>query len=204
MRVDITFRGVLGVARKTGVSSKTHCPEKVRVPWPPSLYGKVGLRTLHFHENQRVTKGNFSLARAARTTVCSPRLRKHTRIRGGNGLTTMAFSEAADSPPLPAGISHMGDSKMPCSPILVRPSIAGPASSAEASIWYPKLCIVGRDILCLQCGLGWQKNICPGTVHNQTTRYTALTRKTRCGAKENMYAHTSRAKYRVSLPFFFG
>ena len=85
------------------------------------------------HAEQQVNTRNFSLARTARATAGYPRVRKHSRIRGGKGYTTMAFSEAADSPPLPAGISHMGDSKMPCSPILVRPSIAGPASSAGGS-----------------------------------------------------------------------
>ena len=38
--------------------------------------------------------------------------------------------------------------------------------------------------LWLQCGLGRQKNICPGTVHNRTTQYKALIRKIRCGAKD--------------------
>ena len=147
MRVEIPFRGVFALARKTGVPLKTHRATKSRVPWPPSLYGEVDLRTLDFNAEQPVNSRNFSLARAARATAGYPRVRKHTMIRGGNGLTTMAFSEAADSPPLPAGISHMGDSKMPCSPILVRPSIAGPASSAGASIWYPNLFIMSRDIL---------------------------------------------------------
>ena len=142
-----SFQGCFGVARKTGVSLKTHWTSNFRIPWPPSLYGKVGLRTLDLHAERQVNTRNFSLARTARATAGYPRVRKHARIRGGKGLTTMAFSEAADSPPLPAGISHMGDSKMPCSPILVRPSIAGPASCAGGSMWYPNLFIMSRDIL---------------------------------------------------------
>ena len=100
---------------------------------------------------------NFSLARAARATVGYPRLRKHTRIRGGKGHTKMAFSEAADSSQLPAGISHMGDLKMPCSPILVRPSIAGPASCAGAAVSPQDLPIQCATFCDFSAGLGGKR-----------------------------------------------
>ena len=135
MRVEVHFRGVLGLARKKGMALKRHWPGNIRVPWPPSLYGKVGLRTLDLHFEHTVNTRNFSFARAARATVGYPRVRKLIMIRAQKGRTTMAFSEAADSPPLPAGISHMGDSIMSCSPVLVCPSIAGPPSCAGRSMW---------------------------------------------------------------------
>ena len=73
-------------------------------------------------------------ARAARATVGFPRVRKQTTIPAQKGLTELAFSEAADNPPLPAGMSHMSDSKMSCSAISVHPSIAKPADCVGASM----------------------------------------------------------------------
>ncbi len=72
--MEIPFRSVVGLARKTGVSLKTHCPDNFRGPRPPSLYGKVGLRAINLHVNQTVTSRNFSFARAARATVGFPRV----------------------------------------------------------------------------------------------------------------------------------
>ena len=116
------------------VSSKGHCPDNFRGPWPPTLYGKVTLHPLNLHVDQPVTSRNFSIARAARATVGFPRVRKQTTIPAQKGRTELAFSEAADTPPLPAGMSHMSDSKMSCSAISVHPSIAKPADCVGASM----------------------------------------------------------------------
>ena len=111
-----------------------HWATNFRCPWSPSLYGKVTLHPLNLHVEHTVNTRTFSCARAARATVGFPRVRKQTTIPEQKGLTAVAFSEAADKPPLPAGISHMGDSKTSRSAISARPSIAGPAGCAGASM----------------------------------------------------------------------